>query len=221
MQALDQSFDRSEILKYFPLAFCDDVNVDVVYLLRIASGPIPPLSNANALRSPTSRPHIERIRKKNSDGEQLIGMDTKPRIGMQVQFSKKEMKQRNISDPGHGAIVEVGDSGSFCMVIQSNVRVLMNSLQSCPSCLRKFVCVFCVCVCARARVWQVEWHVPYPPDEQQFSICETSRHDKYWLAVYVDKTRKATPPHKKWLLDAIVSPRYEYKPSQGIFGQSI
>ena len=78
-------------------------------------------------------------------------METKPQIGMQVQFSKKEMEQRNISDPGHGTIVEVGDSGSFCMVIHANVRVLMNSLQSCPSCLRKFVCVLCVCVCVRAR----------------------------------------------------------------------
>ena len=61
----------------------------------------------------------------------------------------------------------------------------------------------------------VVWDMPYPGPEEEYSLCNTGKEGKYWLAV--PKPRPTTPIARRWVLDAIVSPRYEFDPGQGTF----
>ena len=61
----------------------------------------------------------------------------------------------------------------------------------------------------------VQWVPPYPAAEDEFTICPTGRNGEYWLATF--RSPPPTPPVKKWLLDALVSPRYEYNVALGTY----
>lgn len=53
----------------------------------------------------------------------------------------------------------------------------------------------------------VEWVEPYPADEEQYALALTGKNSEYWLAAF--RSPPPSPIEKKWLLDAIVSPRYQ------------
>jgi hypothetical protein len=62
----------------------------------------------------------------------------------------------------------------------------------------------------------VQWDPPYPADEDEYTICHTGQDEEYWLATWRDPP--PTPPAKKWMLDALVSPRYAYNKELGTYG---
>jgi len=53
----------------------------------------------------------------------------------------------------------------------------------------------------------VEWRAPYPPEEEQYALALTGKNNEYWLAEL--RSPPPSPIEKKWLLDALVSPRYQ------------
>jgi hypothetical protein len=61
----------------------------------------------------------------------------------------------------------------------------------------------------------VQWAPPYPAAEDEFTICPTGQNGEYWLTTF--RSPPPTPPAKRWVLDALVSPRYEYNVALGTF----
>ena len=55
----------------------------------------------------------------------------------------------------------------------------------------------------------IEWQPPYPADENQYALALTGLRDEYWLAEF--RPPPASPVERKWLLDALVSPRYQVR----------